>query len=131
MQKQAYFPEKSMTGGPYSPALAVGELVFVAGQGPISPDTGEIIGESFEEQLNLTFDNISRALLAAGCTLNDCVKVNVYLSDMSRYAKLNEIYRTKFNEPLPARTTIQAVLWHHIQVEIDVIAMRGCSTRDA
>jgi len=107
-KKLAYHPEPSVASGPYSPALAVGEHVYVAGQGPISPTTKQVAGDSFEEQMELTFNNVKNALKSAGCTLNDCVKVTVYLV-----------------EPYPARTTVQAVLWHHIQIEIDVIAIRG------
>lgn len=124
-KKIAYHPEPSVASGPYSPALSIGEHVYIAGQGPISPETKQVAGDSFEEQMGLTFSNVENALRAAGCTLNDCVKVTVYLSDMANYDRFNTIYKTKFIEPYPTRTTVQAVLWHHIQIEIDVIAIRG------
>jgi 2-iminobutanoate/2-iminopropanoate deaminase len=125
-KKQACFPGEDVRGGPYSPALAVGDQVFIAGQGPISPDTQQITGDTFEEQVELTFSNVSNALRAAGCELDDCVKVTVYLSDMANFSRFNEIYKTKFAEPYLVRTTIQVITWRHIQVEIDVIAIRGC-----
>lgn len=125
-KKQAFFPGEDVRGGPYSPALAVGDQVFIAGQGPISPDTQQIAGDTFEEQVELTFSNVSNALRAAGCVLDDCVKVTAYLSDMANFGLFNEIYKTKFAEPYPVRTTIQVITWNHIQVEIDVIAIRGC-----
>ena len=129
--KQAYFPDPQNTDSPYSPAIAVGDQVYIAGQGPISPQTNKVAGATFEEQLELTLDNVDRALRAANCSLSDCVKITVYLSDMANYDKLNVIYRQRFSKPLPARTTIQAVLWHHIQIEIDAIAIRGCGERRA
>ncbi|MCI0335418.1 MAG: RidA family protein [Planctomycetes bacterium] len=128
-QKQPFYPEKAFVGGPYSPAISVGDQVFVAGQGPISPSTQQIAGDTFEDQLELTFSNVDAVLRAAGCTLDDCVKVNVYLSTMSNFDALNTIYRQKFTAPFPVRTTVQAELWGQIQVEIDVIAVRGCGAR--
>lgn len=128
-QKQPFFPENAFVGGPYSPAIAVGDQVFVAGQGPISPSTQQITGDTFEEQVELTFSNVESVLQSAGCTLDDCVKVNVYLSKMTNFDALNKIYKQKFTAPLPVRTTVQAELWGRIQVEIDVIAIRGCGAR--
>jgi len=124
--KEAFSPQDGTTGGPYSPALAVGDQVYIAGQGPLSPKTNEIEGDTFEEQVERTFTNVQRALEAAGCSLDDSIKVTVYLSDMANYDRFNELYKTKFAKPYPVRTTVQAILWHHIQVEIDVIAVRGC-----
>ncbi len=73
--KQPFFPENVFVGGPYSPAIAVGDQVFIAGQGPISPSTRQIAGDTFEAQLELTFSNLESVLASAGCTLDDCVKV--------------------------------------------------------
>lgn len=125
-QKQPFFPENAVVGGPYSSAIAVGDQVFVAGQGPISPVTRQIAGDTFEEQVELTLSNVEAALRAAGCTLADCVKVNIYLSNMANFDALNKIYKQKFTAPYPARTTVQAELWGQIQVEIDAFAIRGC-----
>ena len=127
--KEAFHPKEDVASGPYSPALAVGDHVYIAGQGPISSRTKDIEGDCFEAQVELTFRNVENTLKAAGCTLNDCVKVTVYLSDMANFDRFNEIYKSKFAKPYPVRTTIQAVLWHHIQVEIDVIAVRGCEAK--
>ena len=124
-KKQAFFPEDAITAGPYSPAVGVDDLVLISGQGPISPQTKQIAGDTFEQQVELTFANVETALNGAGCTLNDCLKVNVYLSDMANFDRLNKIYKTKFSEPYPTRTTVQSGLWSHIQVEIDAIAVRG------
>ncbi len=126
-QKISHHSPRTIVGGPYSPAISVGEHVFIAGQGPISPDTNKIAGETFEEQVELTFQNVEEALQAAGCTLDDCVRVNVYLDDMALFDRLNAIYKQKFREPFPARTTVSAGLWNGIKVEIDAVAIRGCS----
>jgi len=130
LQKQMFSPQPNVGAGPYSPALVVEEHVYISGQGPISPETKQIAGNCFEEQLELTFSNVQKALHAAGCTLDDCVKVTVYLSDMANYDRFNAIYKTKFTQPYPARTTVQAGLWGHTQVEIDAIAVRSCGQKD-
>lgn len=112
--------------GPYSPALAVGDIVFVSGQGPLDPKTEEIKGDTIEKQAELTLKNVQAALTAAGCSMQDVVKTTVHLSDMANYDRFNKIYRKFFKPPYPARTLVQSVLWHHILVEVDVIAMKGC-----
>ena len=128
-QKTSHRSARTIVGGPYSPAISVGEHVFIAGQGPISPDTGQIAGNTFEEQVELTFQNVEEALQTAGCSLDDCVKVNVYLEDMALFDRLNAIYKQKFREPFPARTTVAAGLWNGIKVEIDAVAVLGCSAK--
>jgi 2-iminobutanoate/2-iminopropanoate deaminase len=129
--KRAFSPGRGVVTGPYSPAVVVGEHVYIAGQGPVVPESGEIVEGTFDDQALLTFDNVARALQAADCTLDDCVKVTVYLSDMANYDRMNGVYAKMFSEPFPARTTVQAVLWHHIQIEIDVIAIHGCAATGA
>ncbi|WP_428937620.1 RidA family protein [Fontivita pretiosa] len=112
--------------GPYSPGVAVGELVFVAGQGPLDPQTGQIVGTTIEEHTELTLNNVKRILEAAGCTMDDCVKTTVHLKDIGEFERFNAVYRRFFNKPYPARTTVQSVLWSTIRVEIDAVAIRGC-----
>src|SRR5262245_39584044 len=77
--------------GPYNQAVVAGNTVYVAGQGPIDPFSGELVIGSFEEQAIQTFENLKAILDAAGSSLGDVVKVNVYLSDISDFAKMNEI----------------------------------------
>jgi 2-iminobutanoate/2-iminopropanoate deaminase len=125
-KKLAHRSDKTAVGGPYTPAISVGETVYVSGQGPVCPATLKIIGETFEEQVEATFQNVVETLRAADCSLDDCVKVNVFVDTMDKFDRLNAIYRTKFVEPFPVRTTVAAKLWNDIQVEIDVIAVRGC-----
>jgi 2-iminobutanoate/2-iminopropanoate deaminase len=124
--KEGCFPKNAFTAAAYSPAVVVGDLVFVSGQGPIDSDTKAISGNTFEEQLRLTFENVEAVLNAAGCVLDDCVKVNIYLLDLDNFDRMNVLYEQLFNEPFPARTTLGARLWHDIQIEVDVIAVKNC-----
>lgn len=127
LQKVAHSSQRTIVGGPYSPAISVGDQVYIAGQGPINSESKQIEGDTFEQQVELTFANVAEVLRAAGCTLDDCVKVSVFLDDMAKFDRFNAVYRTKFSEPYPVRTTVEAKLWNGIQVEIDAIAIRGCS----
>ena len=109
--------------GPYSQAIVCGgRQVYIAGQGPVDPGTGEFTGTSFEEQAVLTFENLLAVAAAAGAGPRDFVKVNAYLSDMRDFAKFNEIYRRYFEEPYPARTTVHSAL-PGFMIEVDGIAV--------
>ena len=127
IQKQPVYPERDTSTGPYSPGLVIGDTVYVAGQGPLDPKTGAIIGTTIEEQTELTLKNVRRILEAAGCAMDDCVKTTVHLLNIGDFERFNAVYRTFFTKPYPARTTVQSVLWHGILVEIDAVAVRGCS----
>src|SRR3954465_15401395 len=109
--------------GPYSQAvLSSGRYVFISGQGPVDPQTGNYVGESFEEQAIRTFDNLKTIAEAAGARLNDFVKVNAYLNDLGNFAKFNEIYQRYFSEPYPARTTVHSALVG-MMIEVDGVAV--------
>jgi 2-iminobutanoate/2-iminopropanoate deaminase len=114
-------PDAPSGTGPYSPALVIGDLVLVSGQGPLDAKTHEIRGRDIAEQTRLTFANVAALLKAAGCSLADVVKVNVYLSDMANYDSFNEIYAGLFQEPYPVRTTIACGLLN-ILIEVDCLA---------
>ena len=101
------------------------ETVYVSGQGPLDPATGAIQGSTIEEQTELTLSNIRRVLEAAGCEMDDCVKVTVHLKDIGEFDRFNATYARFFARPYPARTTVQSVLWGGILIEIDAIAVRG------
>lgn len=107
--------------GAYSPGIAVGELIFVSGQG-----TSEIIVPTIEEQTRSTLSNVRMVLEAAGCSMDDCVKLNAHLADIEHFDRYNAVYATFFKEPFPARTTVQSKLWGGILVEIDAIAVKDC-----
>ena len=111
-------------GGAYSPCLRVGDFVFVAGQGPIDPATGQVVGASIEEQTAQVLENIRNILAAAGASMADVVKSTVHLSDLSLFDRYNKVYATYFPDPKPVRTTVGSQLLG-IMVEIDVIAYVG------
>jgi 2-iminobutanoate/2-iminopropanoate deaminase len=124
MRKAIRTQEASPGDGPYSQGIVSGGFLFVSGQGPLDLE-GRVIGETIEEQTDLTLQNIKGILEAAGCTMDDVVKVNVILANMNDFSRFNEMYRTHFSEPMPARTCFGGAL-DGILVEIDVIA----KTRD-
>jgi len=110
--------------GPYSPAVRAGGFVFVSGQGPILPATGEVVRGSIEEQTELVLGNIKAILAAAGVAMEAVVKTTVYLADIQDFAAMNRVYATFFPTNPPARTTIQAAnLPLGIGVEIEAIAV--------
>lgn len=110
--------------GAYSQGIRAGDFVFVSGQGPLDPATGQIVGETIEEQTERTLENVKAILEAAGATLADVVKTTVHLSDLSLFPRYNEVYASYFPEPRPARTTVGSELLG-IMVEIDAIAYLG------
>ena len=107
--------------GPYSPGLRVGDFVFVSSQVPIDPETGEVTGETIEEQTRRTLNNVKAVLEAAGAGMDDCVKVTVHLQDISEFDRFNEVYSGFFGDPKPTRTTVESGL-SGVRVEIDAIA---------
>lgn len=108
-------------GGSYSQGLKVGNRVYVAGQTPKSPETGEIVGTTISEQTHQVLQNIEAVLVAAGASLDDVVKATCHLSDNNDFSAFNAVYEQYFKVPRPVRTTVQSGL-KGILVEIDVIA---------
>ena len=127
MEKEAVWPKGGPEPkGPYSPAVVIGDLVFVSGQGPLDPKTGEINRGDIGEQMKTTVENIRLILEGAGSSLKNAVKVTVYLSDMDLFSQMNELYKDYFGPVYPARTTIQAGrLPFDIDIEIDVTAYQS------
>ncbi len=125
-KKQPHTPEawKSYKG-PYSIALTAGDLIIVSGQGPLDPDGPKIVGSNITEQARVTLDNVKGALEAAGATMDDCVKIGVFLDDINDFDAFNEVYRTYFKDPLPCRTCVECKMWKGILVEVDAWAVRG------
>jgi 2-iminobutanoate/2-iminopropanoate deaminase len=110
--------------GPYSQAVKTGNLVFVSGQIPIDPATGQFVSEEVAEQTEQVFKNLRAVLEAAGSSLENVVKTTVFLADMNDFAAMNEVYGKFFTADYPARATVQAArLPRDARVEIDCIAL--------
>jgi len=109
--------------GPYSQGVRAGNLLFVSGQVPIDPATGNIIEGDIKAQTDRVMRNLSAILEAAGASMDHVIRCTVYLADMNDFAAMNDVYGSYFSQPAPARSTIQAVrLPKDARVEIDVIA---------
>jgi len=111
--------------GPYSPAVRACGLIFLSGQIPMVPETGEIVKDSIQNQVRQTLENLKVLLEKAGSSLDKALKCTVYLKDLSDFEAMNEIYANYFSaDPPPARSTIQAArLPKDVDVEIDIIAL--------
>jgi 2-iminobutanoate/2-iminopropanoate deaminase len=110
--------------GPYSQAIKAGGMLFVSGQVPLDPATGELVGGDIGAQTHRVFANLGAILTAAGLTFDHVVKTTVYLKDMSEFTAMNEVYGTYFSAPAPASATIQAArLPKDVSVEVDLIAI--------
>jgi 2-iminobutanoate/2-iminopropanoate deaminase len=122
--KQAIFaPGGPAAIGPYSPALRVGDLLFLSGQVPMDPSTGHLVEGDIATQTRRVLENIGTLLSAAGLTHNDVARTTVFLADMGDFAAMNAAYGEFFAEPYPARSTVQAArLPRDARIEIDVIA---------
>ena len=124
MQKKAISPSNGAPPkGPYSPVIAFGDLVFVSGQGPVEPGSGEVKTGEVIDEFELAMVNVRACLEAAGSSLEQVLKVTLYLADMDDFQRVNAAYEKHFGPVFPARTTIQAGrLPLGIKVEVDVIA---------
>ena len=110
--------------GPYSQAVAVGNLLFCAGQIPLDPATGELVAGDITAQATRVCENIAGVLRANDMTFAHVVKTTVFLTDLTDFAAMNAVYARFFSPPFPARSTIQvAALPKGAQVEIEVTAM--------
>ena len=107
--------------GPYSHAVVANGFVYVSGQGPVNPETGSV-PDGFEDQVRQTFENLHTILEAAGSGLGNVVKVNAYVTDLTRFGRFNEVYKEFFTQEPPARTTVGADLLG-ILVEVDCVAV--------
>lgn len=111
--------------GPYSQGIDTGSLVFVSGQIPLDPATGQMVSGSIAEQTERVLKNIEGVLKAAGLSLNHVVRTTVYLVDLGEFGAMNEVYARHFPKDHPARSTVQvAALPKGARIEIDAIAAR-------
>ena len=110
--------------GPYSQALAIGDIMFLSGQIPVDPETGSI-PETVEEQAAQSIENIKNILKENGMTIANVVKTTVFLSDINDFAAVNSVYGEHFQEPYPARSCVQvAAIPKGCKVEIECIAVK-------
>ncbi|MGE5273530.1 MAG: RidA family protein [Verrucomicrobiota bacterium] len=124
MPRQALQPEGlAVPTPPYSPVVVSGDTVYTAGQ--IAHDSdGNLVEGGIAEQARQTLENVRTCLEAAGCTMDDVVKVNAYLADLGDFPGYNEVYVEFFDRPYPARTSVQAGLPPGVLIEIEAVARR-------
>jgi 2-iminobutanoate/2-iminopropanoate deaminase len=120
MRKTVMADKGPAPAGPYSHAVVANGFAFISGQGPVNPETGAM-PDAFADQVRQTFKNVQTILEAAGSSLDDVVKVNAYVTDLTRFAEFNEVYKDFFQDDPPARTTVATALLG-ILVEVDCIA---------
>ena len=126
-KKEIKHPDKEKSTGAYSAAVEIDGWVYVSGQGPVDPKTGQPVRGSVEEETLYTLTQMKKILETAGCTLHDVVKCTAHLEDIDEFDRYNAVYREFFKvvAVLPARTTVQSVLWNDIKVEIDCVARKA------
>lgn len=124
MKKQVLTDKAPKAIGPYSQGIIANGFVFCSGQIPIDPATGELNTGPIEEQTRQVLKNVSAVLEAAGSSLDEAVKVTVFLQDMNDFGKMNAVYAEFFKAPNPARAAVQvARLPRDVKVEIEAIAL--------
>ena len=112
--------------GPYSQAIAAGNFLFVSGQIPSNPSTGEIVSGDIKAETKQVMENIKAILVEAGIGFSNIVKTTIFLTDMQSFGQVNEVYGTYFTDQFPARETVQvAGLPKNVNVEISVIAIKS------
>ena len=116
-------PKAPAAIGPYSQAIRAGQFLFVSGQVPIDPATGELVAGDIGDQTRRVLQNLGEILAAAGGSLQQVVKTTVYLADLADFSRMHDVYARSLGKEPPARSTIQAAaLPKGARVEIDVIA---------
>lgn len=123
MSKQPIHSDKAPAAvGPYSQAVRVGDLVFMSGQIPLDPETGALVEGEFEDRARQVFANLRAVAEASGGSMNDIVKLTIFLTDLSNFASVNTVMQEFFDEPYPARAAIGvAALPLGADVEADAV----------
>lgn len=123
MSKKPIHSDKAPSAiGPYSQAIRAGNTVYLSGQIPLDPQSGEVVEGDFTALVNRVFDNLTAVAEAAGGSLDDIVKLNIFLTDLGRFGVVNELMAERFSEPYPARATIEvSALPKGVPVEMDAV----------
>lgn len=125
-KKEIRNPDKEKSTGAYSAAVEIDGWVYVSGIGPVDPETAQPVRGSIEDETRYVLAQMDKILQAAGCTRHDIVKCTAHLADIEDFDRYNAVYKEFFRDVavLPARTTVQSVLWNQIKVEIDCVAKK-------
>jgi 2-iminobutanoate/2-iminopropanoate deaminase len=125
-KKEIKHPDKKKSTGAYSAAVEIDGWIFVSGIGPVDPQTAQPVRGSIEDETRYVLEQMDKILAASGCTRHDIVKCTVHLASIEDFDRYNTVYKEFFKNVvvLPARTTVQSVLWNQIKVEIDCIARK-------
>ena len=106
MKKPIFTSKAPAAIGPYSQAVQWGDVVFISGQIPLDPENGQLNNATFEDETNQVLDNLEAICQEAGSTLDNILKLTIYLTDLSKFDKVNSIMASRFSEPFPARATL-------------------------
>jgi 2-iminobutanoate/2-iminopropanoate deaminase len=124
MRQVVTAPDAPKAMGAYSPAIKAGNLLFISGQIPVDPLTGNLIQGDIAAQAEQVMKNLTALLRAAGASFTNVVRTTVYLADMNDFAAMNEVYSRYIIDPPPARATVQvARLPRDVKIEVDAIAV--------
>ena len=122
MKKQLFTNKAPAAIGPYSQAIQWGDVVFISGQIPLIPSTNELNNKTFDDQTSQVIDNLEAICNEAGGTLDNILKLTIFLTDLSKFDAVNAIMSKRFSEPFPARATVEiSKLPKGVDIEIDAI----------
>ena len=122
MKKPIFTNKAPAAIGPYSQAVQWGDVVFISGQIPLIPESGELNNSTFEDEANQVLDNLEAICKEAGGNLDHILKLTIYLTDLSKFDVVNEIMAARFSEPFPARATVEiSKLPKSVNIEMDAI----------
>ena len=122
MKKPIFTDKAPLAIGPYSQAIQWGDVVFISGQIPLIPATGELNNATFEDETNQVFDNLEAICNEIGGTLNSILKLTIFLTDLSKFDTVNKIMESRFSEPFAARATVEiSKLPQEVNIEIHAI----------
>ncbi len=124
MQKKIISTNKAPKAiGPYSQAVQFDNLLFLSGQIPLEPESGEILKGNIREQTKQILENLNNVLIEGGSSLDNVLKTTIFLADLEDYVEVNEMYAQFFDKSMPARSTVQVSrLPKNVKIEIDAIA---------